>query len=144
MLIFEGVPLSRSRLLNLALRYLSICCPPQRRIYKVTMAECGDVCVFWTDRRALRGRKLPKGNQSCCRERLLQFLTHVWPNLLLHELTKRIWRLSECECSCSPEVVELWGLCGAKESVSCPSVRIVKEPASSIVFQLVQWRKTFL
>lgn len=37
-----------------------------------------------------------------------------------------------------PEVVELWGLCGAKEPVSCPSVHIVKEPAGPIVFQVVQ------
>lgn len=38
-------------------------------------------------------------------------------------------RLSECENSCSAEVVFWGGLCGAKESVSCPSVHIVKEPA---------------
>lgn len=46
-------------------------------------------------------------------------------------------RVSECESGCSLEVEELWGLCGAKESVSCPSVHIVKEPAGPIVFWVV-------
>lgn len=63
-------------------------------------------------------------------------LTEVWKLPWGNQLCGENWILSKCESCCIPGAVELWGLCAAKESVSCPSVHIVKEPEGPIVLQL--------
>lgn len=42
------------------LRYPSVCCPPQQRIYKVARAKWKDACAFWTDRKDLEAENSPE------------------------------------------------------------------------------------
>lgn len=126
---------------NLAVEYLSVCCPPLLRIYKVTRAGYGNV---WG---ALIGGKTPLRKLVALWGKTCYSSWHMYlPNLLQQNLQKkkikrekckeRISRLSECEKSCRPEAEVGWGLCRVKKSISCPSVRIVKEPAALLSFRL--------